>query len=237
MARRRTNGLPPCSEAELAAEAKRHFEAQGFECWAEIEHIDIVARRGAEVIGIEVKKQFDTKLVEQALHAMNYCGAAYMVTPKVAGGATKYIREAVIEKSGLGCIEVMDWGWPTSAHGRFEIRGIAEPTRRLHDGLKCITDLLVPEAKNWTEPGKPSCRAVTKFRVTALRVRDYVADHPGCTVREVIEEVKTHWRKGNEVARLLDTIENGGVEGVKIVTRCGLETALIPLSEDSPVVR
>jgi hypothetical protein len=216
------------TEADIAAEVQAFFEAEGFECWPEVHRIDIVARRGTEVIGVEVKTSFNAKLVAQALQAMSFCGAAYFATPRVADSATMYIRDAVIEKSGLGCVEVTDWGYATTAHGRFEVKRIAEPRRHRADALSCITELLVPETKAWTTPGHPSCRAVTKFRVTAIRIRDYVRDHVGCTVAEVLAEVPTHWNKRGAATNLLVSLDKGIIDGVKMVVRQGVATALVP---------
>lgn len=216
------------TEAELAAEAKAYFERDGWECWAEVRHIDLVGRKDGACLGIEVKKQFNPHLVAQALQAQSYCGAAYMVLPRVADVATKYCIEAVIEKSGLGCLEIWDWEYATSAHPRFEAKLLAAPTRRLHDGLDSITKLLVAETKDWTEAGKPSCRAVTDFRLTALRIRNYVHDHVGCSVQQVLAEVPVHWRKSGAQSNLMKMVDKGAIDGVVAVRRDGMETTLVP---------
>ena len=216
------------TEAELAAEAKAYFERDGYECWAEVRHIDLVARKDGVPLGIEVKKQFNPHLVAQALQAQSYCGAAFMVIPRVADVATKYCVEAVVEKSGLGCLEIWDWGYATPTTPRFEAKLLAAPTRRLHDGTDAIKKLLVPETKNWTEAGKPSCRAVTDFRLTALRIRNYVQDHVGCTVQEVLAEVPVHWRKSGAKSNLLKMLDKGAIDGVVAVARDGMETTLVP---------
>lgn len=218
------------TEADVAAAVAANLEAMGFEVWAEIEHIDLIARRGDEIIGVEVKKAFCPKLVAQAMRARSYCGAAYMAFPRVADDATLFVAEAAAERGGVGLIEVLHWGHTHANRPLPDELIIRRRASRSNEAIRRVTRLMVPETKGWTAGGKPGCRVVTDFRLTALRVRDYVTLHPGCTVKEVLAAVPTHWSKHSAPQRLILTTESGGVEGVRLEDRNGLATKLFPLA-------
>jgi hypothetical protein len=118
----------------------------------------------------------------------------------------------------LGWLEVRDWGTRLNPNvSRFEIVERMKPRRSPYPASAFITSLLLPETEHWTDPGHPSPREVTRFRLTAIRVRDWVAKNPGRVVGECLAAIDHHWGKGvtaRSRAGLNRAIEAGAVDGV-----------------------
>ena len=57
----------------------------------------------------------------------------------------------------------------------------------------------------------------TPFKLTCDRVRRYLADHPGATIKEVLKDVEHHYSSDASARQhLVNRIEEGVVKGVQL---------------------
>lgn len=69
------------AETELYEPVKAYLEAQGYTVQAEVKGCDVVAVRGEDVLVVELKRQFNLKLLFQAIQRQQVCSSVYMAFP------------------------------------------------------------------------------------------------------------------------------------------------------------
>ena len=93
-------------EADLYAPVKTYLEGQGFAVKGEVGAADVVARRGDEVVIVELKLGFSLALFHQGIERLAVTDEVYVAVP--AGGKGKALRSNVklARRLGLGVLTV-----------------------------------------------------------------------------------------------------------------------------------
>ena len=97
-------------ETHLFLPVKILFESMGFEVEAEIEHIDIVAKKGDRYIAIELKKDLNLNVIAQVLKRQALTDEAYIATfnptKKVMQSKLYKDKLLILKRLGIGLIIV-----------------------------------------------------------------------------------------------------------------------------------
>lgn len=99
------------SEAELYQPIKDFLEFEGYAVQGEVVGCDVVAVRGEDILVVEMKRQFNLKLVMQAIARQQVCSSVYMAFPStVQLSARRRMSEikALAKRLHLGIILVHD---------------------------------------------------------------------------------------------------------------------------------
>lgn len=81
--RRVHSGGGRINESELYSPVRDYLVAQGYDVKAEVEHCDVVARRGDDPpVVVELKKQLNLELILQAVDRLNMAEAVYVAFPE-----------------------------------------------------------------------------------------------------------------------------------------------------------
>ena len=103
-------------ETDMYPPVKKYLESAGYTVTAEVKGADVTAVKSDELIILELKKQFNVKLLFQALERQRVTGDVYIVLPRPKRANSpqfKHIRH-IAESLGLGLMTVaMDSGLKT----------------------------------------------------------------------------------------------------------------------------
>jgi hypothetical protein len=75
-------------ESELYGPLKAYLEGQGYEIHPEVRHCDIVARKGEELLAVEMKTAFSLQLVYQGVARQEVYDSVYLAVPCPPGKRT-----------------------------------------------------------------------------------------------------------------------------------------------------
>lgn len=97
-------------ETHLFLPVKILFESMGFEVEAEIEHIDMVAKKENRYIAIELKKELNVQVIAQVLKRQTLTDEAYIATfkptTKVMHSKIYKDKLLILKRLGIGLISV-----------------------------------------------------------------------------------------------------------------------------------
>ncbi|MCB1643867.1 MAG: hypothetical protein KDI36_00370 [Pseudomonadales bacterium] len=95
-------------EADLYEPLKMYFEGLGYELHAEVNHCDLVACRGDEILIIELKRSLNLTLLLQALDRQQISPLVYLAVPETGNKRSKRWRTTLrlLRKLALGLILV-----------------------------------------------------------------------------------------------------------------------------------
>ena len=102
------NHEPHLKETELFEPVRQHFETEGFEVAAEVNHCDVVALKDSQLIVIELKKSLNMTLLTQAVDRQSLTPEVYIAIPEPSnpGGKRFRAQQKVVKRLGLGLITV-----------------------------------------------------------------------------------------------------------------------------------
>jgi len=172
---------------------------------------DIVATQGPLVWAIEVKKQFGVAVVGQAARWRGYANLVSVATG-VSGrqySPDRCFLESVMRERGIGWLVV-------------HVDGFEGPVREpVHPRLrrrtsKALKQALREEQKTFARAGSAHGGHFTPFKQTCARVLAYVSAHPGCSIKELLGGIETHYSRVSTARSCLARwILAGVVEGVR----------------------
>lgn len=206
------------SEAELAAVVVAWLEEQGADVYQEVECAsgvaDIVARIRKELSIIETKVAWSLELLCQAMERRREAHRVYMAAPP-----SRRMRDVaqLCRELGIGLLEVhigaegCDAG---SGYGMPSVREVVQ-SKRWNTRPVALARRLAPEHKTHARAGTNGGRW-TPFRSTCEQVEAAVRARPGITVKEVVEEIKHHYRTGASArSSIAHWIFHGKIAGVR----------------------
>ena len=204
----------PATEVELARPIVEWLIDLGWEVFQEVElyqggaRADIVARRGAVLWAVEVKRTLSLALLGQALE---WTQRTHRVSVAIPHGRTTSARRFALRAAaseGIGVLEasllydgevkVVELGCPQL---RRRVLGV-----RLHEAQK-----------TWADAGNAAGKRWSPFQQTCVLVRAAVEAAPGLTVREVVDRVDHHYKSTSSArGSLLGWARSGSIEGVEV---------------------
>lgn len=211
----------PKTEADLAKPLVTWLEDLKWEVYKEVapwggSHggaCDIVAKQGSIIWAIEVKKTFSNALLAQAFGWVQYAHYVSVAIPEM--GRHCVVKEHFLRCHGMGLLEVKVS--PFSVAEEFSYEVMERIGAKLHrKALPSLRDTLCEEQKTYSEAGNAINKRWTPFQATCERVKQFVQNHPGCTLKEMLDKIKTHYPSASSArSALAQWIRAGSVEGVE----------------------
>ncbi|WP_281983584.1 DUF2161 domain-containing phosphodiesterase [Thalassorhabdomicrobium marinisediminis] len=193
-------------EADLYAPVKAYLQRQGYDVKGEVGAADVVGRRGADVVIVELKLGFSLSLFHQGVERLAICDDVYVAVP--AGGRTKALRSNVklARRLGLGVLTVRlrdGFVEALADPGPYAARKIARKKKALLRAFDRMEG--DPNAGGATRHG-----IVTGYRQDALKCARFLAVHGpsrGATV--------ANWTEVPTATRLMASDHYGWFERVE----------------------
>lgn len=191
------------TEAEVAQAVMEHFSAEGWDCYPEVEipggRADIVAVRplpfsSSRIVHIiETKTSWSLSLLEQALYRRELAHYVSIAAPRTK----RYNRLFWIlcRDYGIGMMEIVGADPHVQPHRDYPAklsRGL-KSAKKLGLGPWRTLASLHEDQKRFTPGSTASAGYSTAFSRTMDSCADYVRKNPGATVKEIIEQVASHY--------------------------------------------
>ena len=219
---------PIAEEVQIGRVLVPWLRDQGWEVYQEIQisaysHIlDVAATRGPVLWAIEMKRHFTWKLLEQAARWTRQANYVSVAVPE--GTGTMSIQGRVLNLFGIGSLRLVP--------GPGTIIEEVKPALRRTVGTR-LRRSLRDEHKTFAEAGNSACRRWSPFKATCEEAAGYVLAHPGCRMKELVDDIHHHYRS-TATARtaLAKWIDQGLVDGVE-ARREGRSVFLHPTGRNS----
>ncbi len=206
----------PQNEEQLATVVVKWLKGEEWEVYQEVQVqdsiADIVAVRGPVMWIIETKLSGGLAVMEQAFGWRGYANYVSIALPVPRGTRSSEFAHRVVREAGLGWLEVS--GDPYAVN---VVRGVIQPRLDRHTRRKGkVEAVLCEEMKIYSKAGNNSGKRLTPFNQTCRRVLTYVTHHPGATMKEIVDNVPTHYASTAGAKSALNTwIGAGVVPGVR----------------------
>lgn len=211
------------SEVELGKVVVAWLEAQHYDVYQEVQPeagfggvIDIVARQGARVTIVELKLRLGLKVIDQAWRWSDRAHLTYAAVPYADSPRSEFgFACRVAEKFGVGVLGVRP-GIPDVLPP--EVQELARPRfNRRPILLDRLLARLTEQHRTYAEAGNADGRRWTSFRATCTEMAAYVAQHPGASIREVMANVKHHYRTpATARSSMAQWLTAGKVPGIRL---------------------
>lgn len=208
------------SESELAAAVVAWLKDMHWTVYQEVQMMrgdgiaDIVATQNKRLWVVETKLSFSLAVIEQA---NNWKAWAHYTSIAIPSSQTRrsprgrIVGEMLCRYLGIGIIKVENWG-----DGRSQPREAVEPPLNRHI-IEGLAESLCDEQLIRSVAGSISGGHWTPFKSTCRDVLGYVRNHPGCTMKELLTHVQTHYASVASARSCLPGwIEEGKVPGVEL---------------------
>ena len=173
------------SEVELGHRVSSWLADQEYELFPEVQVnsygkiADIVARKGRLLVVVELKTRLSFRVVEQASH---WIGRAHMVYIAVATEGQGRLMRKILDMLGIGLLVSGSLGTEEMVRPSFYRRTSTDLKRALERANPTYAEAGNSNGKRWT-PFKATCEAVLL----------YVQENPGARIKEIVDNVKTHY--------------------------------------------
>lgn len=180
-----------------------------WDVWQEVspnrsdDRADIVAVRDRRVMVVEAKKSLTFDVIYQADRWSAHYRA--VVVPYARPSEGRALAGRVCEWLGLGLYEAYIWD--------HDVKETIPPRlhRQYHASSTRMIEALADFPRSYVAAGSPTGGHWSKYRGTMDRVWAYVKANPGCTVRDVVKDVKHHYASPQSavsaIPKWLTTIE------------------------------
>lgn len=203
-------------EAELASVVERWLLGLGYEVYKEVvpfrgsHRADIVAVMGKIVWVVECKLSSSLAVIDQATKWKFW---AHKVSVAVESKSGRSGNGFFAHVCGLYGVGVMDIKKKTHEDGQDNVWEAVPPKMNRVAESKFITRALFEAQKHNVAGSKGSY--ATAFNETVREMKDYLKEHPGATMKEVIDNIETHYSsKQTARASLSHWILKGVIKGV-----------------------
>lgn len=196
------------SEQELAATVVAHLKEFKWEVYQEVDcgtRADIVAKLGPVTWVIETKTSMSLAVVTQAV---NWKGWANMISIAVQPSRNESAVAGLLKMIGIGLLTVGDWGVRERVHPAF-MRHANQIVRWLKEEQK----------SSYAAAGSARGGHYTSFKGTAAKVQEYVRNHPGCSIADLLKDVPHHYSSTSSARACLTTWIMKGVIKDIVLTR------------------
>lgn len=193
------------NEIELAEFVIAYLESSGWDIYQEVQVYgyggiaDIVAVHDGWLIWvIECKKSLTLRVMDQASKWSSHYRSVALLAPKRKNYYESSSRDSAYrvakEYYKIGVMEL-------SKTGELRERIKAPLMRHHHKTSKVILNALVPEHKTFAKAGSHGGSHWTTYKATIRAVEHHIIDNPGCTLKELIEEIGERHYASTQSAR------------------------------------
>lgn len=215
------------SEIEIARPVVEWLRHQGWDVYQEVSLgyacriVDIVATQGIIAWAVEVKSSLSMEVIGQAVQVRHECNFVSVAVPRPKQmhnrTSGRIYAEHCLKRDGIGLLYV-DAG---------DVSTSIVPTLNRKRRMK-IERCLVEAQRDWAEAGNADGGRWTPFQQTCRNVLRYVTEHPGSTLREVMERAEHHYQKDATARACISKWARlGKVKGVRC-ERDGRQVRLYP---------
>lgn len=194
--------MPKLQEVDLYNPIKGHLESLGYEVKGEIKECDIVAKKGDEIIIVELKLSLNITLLLQAVDRFSVSDLVYIAVPKqctIYKKKNKQVKK-LIARLGLGLIVV---DFPQTAKSKdiqredlHYVEVISDPKDHKPRKIKRKQTALLKEFTSRvgdTKKGGSTTKqaGLTAYRQRCIRVASYLLEHQsakGAEIKKAISE-------------------------------------------------
>lgn len=215
-------------ETDIAKPVVAYLQARGWTVYQEVELLfgiaDIVAELDGKVWVVEVKNSLSLALIAQADRWLGRTHWVSLAIPCRNGQLplteARRFGMQLLEERGIG-VFVVDFYSNNQGMVRDYLSTRPRMFRRPNLGLlQGIRDSLKPVHKTFAEAGSRGGAHWTPYKGSCLEIEQYVKYHPGCTVRELVDELgKLHYSNASSARHSLSAMARGGhILGVEAKT-------------------
>lgn len=211
------------AETDLGPPVVEWLTAEGFEVYQEVEVgsiADVVGVRGPQFVVVEMKLSLSWELLAQA-RGWRWCThQVWVAVPRAKSSSGRHTAIQCFEQMGVGVVEVdrLFDGTPFVREPDFRPADLSRlrPTWNRKADTSYLRKALREENRTVARAGSTSAaRDWSDFKQTCRRVREYVVEHPGATITEVVKDVKHHYATdAGARAHLVKLIVDGKVPGL-----------------------
>lgn len=161
----------PLRETDLYGPVRDWLAAQGYAVRAEVEHSDVIAKKGEDLIVIELKRRFDVSLLIQAARRQRISDSVYVALPKPASkdrGRRWRGIQRLIRQLEMGLIVVS----PDPPAPRVEILFHPLPfqRRKLRRARRAVLEEMANRSGDYNQGGSVRKKLVTAYRENAIQI-------------------------------------------------------------------
>ena len=195
-------------EIQLAQEVIYFLKDMKWEIYQEVKVpggvIDIVGIRNNISWIIETKCFLSLQLLEQVYKKKQMSNYISIATPRLRNVKGRFAAEMFLRNNGIGYLQT------EFMIGTTEI--ITPKLFRIKRNLMWnVTKYLVEQQKDYANAGNPDCRYWTPFKGTCKNITEYVCKNPGCTIKELIDNINHHYHSSITAKSSINAWINQGV--------------------------
>jgi hypothetical protein len=205
---------PALLETDIGRAVVNWLQAQHWETYCEVQYeyagrvADIVAVQGRLVWVIECKRSLGLSVIEQAAHWRYEAHLASVAVPdtKDRRSRSREFAHDVCHWLGIGVLRVGSRDYVSVAR---------QPRLNRKAQPQWLRGCLVPQQRD-SVPGSEAGGQWTPFKETCGRLRRFVKEHPGTTMKEAVSDLKHHYCNDvSAIGSLRKWIRQGKVPGVR----------------------
>lgn len=207
-------------EEDIAQIVVEYLKSSGWDVYQEVpfkgSRADIVATNGNRIKVIEVKVRSNMTLLGQALNWLPYSNWVYIaiLNPTGSHKTTRALLQ-FMDYLGIGVLYV----YPNHEYGDFNpVKEVvsARLNRKIISGLFEVLKNFPKEYANAGTNGK----YWTDFKATVKAIKDYLKEKESAPLKEIIKEVKHHYKKDSTAKSCIcQYIRTGVIDGIGRIGR------------------
>jgi hypothetical protein len=207
----------PKSEVELARPFVAYLRDMKWEVYQEVscgrsdKRADIVATQGPLVWVIECKCSMSLALLDQAVHWLPHAHLVSVCTPYIhRSWHNSRAAITLLRHTGIGWTQIQHVG------DEHEFRPMVESVLHRTARPRTLVDSLTEQHKTYAEAGNNKGKFWSPFKETAQNVTSYVKANPGCSLKEMMSKISTHYRSPVSAKSILSNwLRRGVIQGVE----------------------
>lgn len=208
--------MKPRRETDVGQPVSEWLRDMGWRVYPEVEVpkatgiADMVATRGPLVWIIECKVSLSLDLLGQIIQWEGFAHMRSIAIPRLRTAA-RTAAQRLLHHEGIGMIH--------AGASSLDVYEALSPRLARHaPSVARVRSALCDEHEGWATPGQASSAGsrLTAFSLTCRRVRDFATNHPGCSMKSLVESVEHHYHSSATARSALATwIRKGIVPGVR----------------------
>lgn len=200
------------TESELAAKIVKWLNEQHYDVYQEVGArmgvADIVAVMDRRIWVIESKTSLSLRVMEQAHRWIPY---AHWVSCAVPYNSGHGYAELVCRHFGIGVLRV---SMLNASYSHHDITESVPPALNRRAVTRHIR--LVEQQKTYAVAGNNNGSHWSPYKQTCASILSYVAEHPGCCLKELVENIDHHYASRSGAKQCISHwVQAGKVPGIR----------------------
>jgi hypothetical protein len=159
----------PARETDLYGPVRDYLVANGYTVRGEVQHCDIVASKGDDLIVIELKRQFNVDLLIQATARRKITESVYVALPRPSDwGARWRGMMRILKRLEIGLILVTLGGRKPRVDVAFH--PVPYSPRKLKRARRAVLEEMSRRSGDYNEGGSTGRKLVTAYRENAIHI-------------------------------------------------------------------